>query len=396
MAKIVVTGLGIITAAGNSVEANRQSLMNGKTGIGRASHFKSKFTEILPFAEIPFSTTELSELLGINKAGITRTDLIAFHALRDAIFDAAISNEVLQLSSTALVGGSTVGGMCLTDELYTDANITGSSGSAYLNSYSNSANTIFLQQQFNIGGIINTFNTACSSSANAIMYGARLIKQGHAERAIVGGVDCLSKFTINGFNSLMILSPEPCRPFDNRRRGLNLGEGAAFLVLEKEEAAKGKKIYAEVKGFGNSNDAFHPSATSENGEGPYLSMKRALQSADLLPGDIDFINAHGTATENNDETESIAMVRLFENAPAFASTKCYTGHTLGAAGAVEAVFSILNLYYQEVYPALHFDTAIENTKLSPVLKYKQMSMSHVMSNSFGFGGNCTSLIFSKP
>ncbi|MCH5690777.1 hypothetical protein LWM68_45040 [Niabella sp. W65] len=156
-----------------------------------------------------------------------------------------------------------------------------------------------------------------------------------------------------------------------------------------------KKIYAEVKGYGNSNDAFHPSSTSPEGDGPYWSMKKALETAGLQPGDIDFINAHGTATENNDETESAAMLRLFDRPPAFASTKSYTGHTLGAAGAVEAVYSILNLQHQEVYPSLHFNEPIATTGLKPVMQYEQRSLNHVMSNSFGFGGNCTSLIFSK-
>ncbi|MCH5599864.1 beta-ketoacyl-[acyl-carrier-protein] synthase family protein [Niabella ginsengisoli] len=279
----------------------------------------------------------------------------------------------LQDSQTALIGASTVGGMCLTDEMYADANASDYNGSPYLQSYSNSANTNFVQEHFKIGGAINTFNTACSSSANSIMYGARLIKNGLAKKAIVGGVDSLSKYTVNGFNALMILSDEPCRPFDAKRKGLNLGEGAAFLVLEKEEDALGKKIYAEVTGYGNSNDAFHPSSTSAEGDGPFLSMKRALQSAGLAPADINFINAHGTATENNDETESVAMLKLFENPPAFASTKSYTGHTLGAAGAVEAVYSILSLQHQEVYGSLNFEYEIEATKLKPVRQYKKAS-----------------------
>lgn len=395
MSRIVVTGIGIITAIGDSVASNRHSLINGISGISKAEHFTSKYADILPFAEIKQSTISLAHSLNISLHGITRTDLMAFHAMRDAIQDAALPDSILQQPATALIGASTVGGMCLTDEMYADANMQEGTGSAYLGAYSNSANTIFLQQQYNIGGIINTFNTACSSSANAIMYGARLIKQGLAERAIVGGVDSLSKFTVNGFNALMILSDAPCRPFDTNRKGLNLGEGAAFLILEKEEDAARKRIYAEVKGYGNSNDAFHPSSTSDRGDGPFLSMQRALASADLQPTAIDFINAHGTATENNDETECTAMLRLFGAPPAFASTKSYTGHTLGAAGAVEAVYSILNVYHQELYPSLNFEEPIPATKLVPQQIYSQQRLKHVMSNSFGFGGNCTSLIFSK-
>src|SRR5208282_2762515 len=139
----------------------------------------------------------------------------------------------------------------------------------------------------------------------------------------------------------------------------NLGEGAAFLVLEKEEDIKSKKVYAELSGYCNANDAFHPSSISENADGPFLAMQGAVQKAKLLPHQIDFINAHGTATENNDEAESKAMIRLFTNPPAFASTKSNTGHTLGAAGAIEAVYSILNLSEQEVYQSLHYAHPIE-------------------------------------
>ncbi len=396
MSRIVVTGIGIITAIGATADENRNSLIHAKTGIGKARFFNSRYTTLLPFGEIDQSTELLAERLGIENNIATRTDLLALHAAQQAIADANLLKEDLLLNSTALIGGSTVGGMCLTDEMYADANATGISDSPYLTSYSNSANTSFLQRHFNIGGLINTFNTACSSSANAIMYGARLLKNGLAKKVIAGGVDSLSKYTVNGFNALMILAAEPCKPFDSERKGLNLGEGAAFLVLEREEDASGKNIYAELKGYGNSNDAFHPSSTSVEGDGPYLSMKRALDVAGLSPQEISFINAHGTATENNDETESAAMLRLFSTVPDFASTKSYTGHTLGAAGAIEAVYSILSLRHQEEYPSLHFTQPIEATELRPVTTYKQKSLQHVMSNSFGFGGNCTSLVFSKP
>jgi len=283
--------------------------------------------------------------------------------------------------------------MCLTDELYNDANKS-DGGSDYLASYDFASVNIYLQERYKMAGLVSTINTACSSSANAIMYGARLIKSGRAKRAIVGGVDCLAKFTINGFNALHILSSEICTPFDEQRKGLNLGEGAAFLVLEKEEDAKDKNIYAVVSGYCNSNDSFHPSSLSDEGDGPYLSMKGALESANLSASDISFINAHGTATENNDLVESKAMLRLFGTTPPFASTKSNTGHTLGAAGAIEAVYSILNLTHQEIYPGLNCKDPIAATGLQPVLSYQKKSLQHIMSNSFGFGGNCTSLIFS--
>lgn len=385
----------MISSIGNTVEENRMSLMNGVCGIDRIDkNFPSKFAEVLPFGQIEMSTEALQKKLNAYDPGLTRNSLLAQHAFEEAIKSSAFTTEQLQSFDTALIGATTIGGICLTDQLYEDAN-KAEGGSEYLESYDCASVNMYLQKRYNMHGIVNTINTACSSSANAIMYGARLIKSGRAKRAIVGGVDCIAKFTLNGFNSLFILSPEICRPFDAARRGLNLGEGAAFLVLEKEEDCREKKIYAALAGYANSNDAFHPSSLSENGDGPYLAMNGALESSRLLPTDISFINAHGTATENNDEVESKAMLRLFDKPPAFASTKSNIGHTLGAAGAIEAVFSILNLAHQEIYPALNYKDPIASTGLVPVLSYTKASVNNVMSNSFGFAGNCSSLIFSK-
>ncbi|MCW5907054.1 MAG: beta-ketoacyl-[acyl-carrier-protein] synthase family protein [Chitinophagales bacterium] len=394
MSRIAITGIGIITPLGDTLTLNRQALQEGRSGLSSLEIFPTKYASLLPFGEIKITDKELKTRLDVTEPGVTRTTLLALHAFKQAVENCGLSASEIQLSETAFINGTTVGGMCLSDALYQDANFR-ETGSEYLNSYDLSSVTLYIQQRYGITGICNTFNTACSSSANAIMYGARLIQNGFVKRAIVGGADSLAKFTINGFNSLGILSSAPCRPFDNARSGLNLGEGAAFLVLEKEDNVIDKPVYAYVSGWANSNDAFHPSSLSDDGEGPYLAMQQALQVARISPKEISFINTHGTATENNDEKESIAMQRVFGNVPAFASTKSNIGHTLGAAGAVEAVFCLLNLIHDEVYASLNFDTPIEATGLVPVTEYKHMRVEHVMSNSFGFGGNCSSLIFSK-
>lgn len=431
MSKIFITGMGVISAIGRTLAENHTALLQGQCGITKTGHFPARHADPLPFGEIPISTEVLQEqvtalvhsrpnaapaLPGLTPgtgSAPTRTHLLALLASQEAILDARLTPSQLNSFDTALVNATTVGGMCLMDELYRDASggsggNGGGGGSPYLSAYEAASVSIYLQHRYKINGIVNTINTACSSSANAIMYGARLIRNGLARRVIVGGVDSLSKFTINGFNALQILSPEICTPFDEHRKGLNLGEGAAFLVLEREEdlvgsglseskdlAGSGKKIYASISGYGNSNDAFHPSSLSKEGEGPYLAMKGALASAGLSREKIDFINAHGTGTENNDEVESRAMLRLFAHPPAFASTKSNIGHTLGASGAIEAVYSILNLVHEEIYAGLHFSQPIGETGLQPVTTYKKAALRHVMSNSFGFGGNCTSLIFSK-
>ncbi|MES2775869.1 MAG: beta-ketoacyl-[acyl-carrier-protein] synthase family protein [Bacteroidota bacterium] len=394
MDRIVVTGMGVISAIGNTVAENRTSLTEGRSGISRLESFPSKFAGMVPVGEIKMTTEALQQHLAAYEPGVTRTSLLALHAMKDAIADSQLTAAQIAAPDTALIGASTVGGMCLTDEMYQDSR-KDSQGSEYISSYDYSSICLYLQKRYAMQGPVNTISTACSSSANSIMYGARLIRSGRAQRAIVGGVDSLAKFTINGFNALHILSPDPCTPFDAGRKGLNLGEGAAFLVLEKESDVAGKKIYASLSGYANANDAFHASSLSDNGEGPYRVMEAALKVANLGTDQIDFINAHGTGTENNDKVESIAMKRLFGTVPAFASTKANIGHTLGAAGAIEAVYCILNLSEQELYPGIHFNTPIEGTDLIPNQHYRREALTHIMSNSFGFGGNCSSLIFSK-
>ena len=395
MGDIVITGLGITSAVGRGQEANLAALREGRSGIGPLELFSTRYAGLLPCGEIKETDASLKERLGARERGLTRTILLALEAFEEARRDAGLSPADLAHPGTALVNATTVGGMCLTDELYRDAHLE-TDGSDYLLSYDYGSVAIYLQERYRIGGVIDTLNTACSSSANALGYGARLLRHGLASRVIAGGVDSLAKFTLNGFNALHILAPGPCTPFDRDRQGLNLGEGAAFVVLEREEdLAPGTRIYARLTGFGNANDAFHPSSLSPEGNGPFLAMQAALADAGLAPGQIGYVNAHGTATENNDEVESRAMVRLFGTVPPFASTKSFTGHTLGAAGAIEAVYSVLGLVHGEAYPGLRFAHPIQETGLVPVRACTPAPLAHVMSNSFGFGGNCTTLIFSK-
>ena len=236
------------------------------------------------------------------------------------------------------------------------------------------------------------------------MFGSNLIKTGQLDRVVVGGADSVTKFTLNGFNTLMILDKTGCHPFDENRAGLTLGEGAAFLVLESEEIVlkEGKSILAEVSGYGNANDAYHQTASSPEGTGAFMAMSKAIAMSGLQPGDIDYINVHGTGTLNNDLSEGVAMERLFgENVPHFSSTKGYTGHTLGAAGAVEAVISILTLKHRVIFPNLNFSTPMKELRISPVTVIEAQSIAslkihHVLSNSFGFGGNNSAIVLSHP
>jgi len=389
---IAVTGMGIISAIGQNLEETYNSLITGKNGLSFPEILQTKHTQI-PVGEIKISNKELLDSLKLTSTQpYTRASLLGIIAVKEAIANAGL--HIKELKSSGFISGTSVGGMDSTEQFYND--FKNGEHTQFIKAQHPGFTTNQIANYLNINGSISTISTACSSAANAIMMGARLIKNGKLKRVIVGGSDCLTKFTLNGFNSLLILSNEPCKPFDNSRNGLNLGEGAAYLVLEADDVLKDKKILGRVKGYGNANDSFHQTASSPEGEGAYLAIQKALTVAELIPNDIEFIHAHGTATRNNDLSESTAIKRLFDNnIPDFSSTKGYTGHTLAAAGGIQAVLNLLMLKNQEVFPNLNFHQPMEETNLSPVTSFKKKEINNILSNSFGFGGNCTSLIFSK-
>jgi 3-oxoacyl-[acyl-carrier-protein] synthase-1 len=389
--------MGIISAIGNNVAENFQSLVEGKKGISRISKIDTIHKDEIMVGEIGYTNSELEQLLGISPINnYSRTGLIGALAAKEALENAGIKD--MNAYKTGLVSATSVGGMDMTEKYYYNY-LENNTNHRYIESHHAGDSTQKIAEQISIdNSLVTTISTACSSAANAIMLGARLIKSGQLDRVIVGGSDCMSKFTINGFKTLMILSDTYNTPFDENRKGLNLGEAAAFLVLESDTVVKteNKKVLAYVKGYGNANDAFHQTASSDHGDGATLAMEKALQVAGLETKDIDYINAHGTATGNNDLSEGRAIVRVFgENPPEFSSTKAYTGHTLAAAGAIEAVYSILALQNNVIFPNLNFKTQMKEFNITPQLVLKEKTLQTVMSNSFGFGGNCSTVIFSK-
>ncbi|MBK8341149.1 MAG: beta-ketoacyl-[acyl-carrier-protein] synthase family protein [Flavobacteriales bacterium] len=253
---------------------------------------------------------------------------------------------------------------------------------------------LLLAKHLGVRGMVSTICTACSSSANALLLGAWLLRTGRAEVVLAGGTDALCRFTTHGFRSLSAMDAQPCRPFSNDRNGMNLGEGAAYLVLETVEhaAQRGVEPLALFAGGANTNDAHHQTATSPDGEGPYQAMIQALAAAGIAKEAVDLVNAHGTGTENNDLTEQIAMERLFGTLPPFVSTKSATGHTLAAAGALEAVFSVLSIRNGFVPANLRFTAPIEGLRGAPVIAPLQRPIRTVLSTSFGFGGNDTAIV----
>lgn len=391
--EICISGMGLISAIGNTVEESFQSLVQRKSGIRPVELLTGKETPGFVAGEIKLTNPQLAEMAGFPAAAdLPRSALLALIAVKEALLNAGFTD--FDPWRTGIVLGNTVGGMDLTEQFYHK----NTGNDTFIKSHSCGFVTEQVAELFGIKGFATTISTACSSGANAIMLGARLIKNGIVDRVIAGGTDALSMFTYNGFKSLMVVDPEPCRPFDRNRAGMNLGEGAGIIILEKTKSAqeRGKIPLAILSGYANANDAFHPTATSPDGTGPWLSMSKAIENAGISPGEIDYINVHGTGTENNDITEAVAMKRVFgENLPPFSSTKSYFGHTLGAAGGVEAVVSVLSLTRKVIFPNLFFHQPMEDMPVVPVTEIvTDRPVRHVLSNSFGFGGNNTSLVFS--
>lgn len=387
--RIVVSGIGIISSIGNNVLENIESLNSCKDGMGKVTLFTTSNT--VPVSEVKLSNEELKDILGFSiKTTLSRTSLLGIKAAKEAFLDSQVDRNL----RIGLISSTSIGGMDLSENFYREFKDDNTRGRLRdIQSHDCGASTECIADYLRISEYIDTLSTACSSSANAIMQGAELIKNGFLDCVIVGGTDALCQFTLNGFKSLQILDNNNCKPLDKNRAGLNLGEGAAYIILQSEES-KPKKNYCFLMGYANTNDAYHQTASSPNGEGPYMAMKKAIEMAGVET--VDYINVHGTGTKNNDLSEITALYRLFgEKAPIFSSTKAFTGHTLGAAGGIEAVFSVLSINKRISYASLNFETPIEGIPLSPIKENKYTDISTVMSNSFGFGGNCSSLIFSK-
>lgn len=391
-----ITGLGVITAIGRSVAETLIAFEEHRSGIGAITRLITEHRDQLPVGEVNRSDLELARQLGLPKP-VTRTALLGMVAAREAVEDSKVD---LAAWRTGIISATTVGGMDRTENFFEQFAMNPRKGRLRdVVDHECGRTTELLAQDLGVSDYISTINTACSSSANSISYGARLIAAGLLDVVVAGGTDALTRFTLNGFNSLMILDKNYCRPFDESRAGLNLGEGAGFVVLVSEEVLKktGVKSYCRVGGYANTTDAFHQTASSPEGHGNFLAMEEAIRNSGLLPQDIDYINMHGTGTQNNDGSEGAAVKRLFgDQIPPFSSTKSFTGHTLGASGGVEAVFSALAIHHGCLFPNLRFETAMAGTDLSPQKTFQRgRDIRHVLSNSFGFGGNCSSIVFLK-
>jgi len=398
--RVLITGIGSVSSIGLSIQELTDSILKSGGGVSRTTRLESILARTLPTAQIPLSDEQLkSRIPGLSPKQIySRTALLGMLAASEAVVMAGLKPN--DCKTAGLVNSTSAGGMDKGEFFYVDYLKSPTKGNLKLAQTHDCGDAAEqLAELLHIEQYITTISTACSSAANAMMHAARLIKAGICDIVVAGGSDAICKFTINGFNSLMILSDEPCQPFDKNRKGLNLGEAAGYFVLESEASVKrrGAKPLAELSGYGNACDAYHQTASSPNGEGAYLAMMQAINVSRYKLTEIDYINAHGTGTQNNDMSESVALLRIFSRAtlPPVSSTKAMTGHTLAAAGGIEAVMSVLAIQHGWIFPNKNFNEAIEETGIIPVTELQtNKTIKHILSNSFGFGGNNSSLLIS--
>lgn len=392
---VLVTGAGIICALGTTPEEVVASFRAHAPGIGPARHLSTRHRADHVFGEVPRSSRELAAQHGLP-THLSRTILLSYHAARQAY--ATIPAALLARSRVGFISATSVGGMDQTEAFFLDYVPDATAGQLRkVIHHDCGKHTDFVAERLGIRDFVTTISTACSSAANALMLGARLLKAGLLDIVIAGGADALTRFTLNGFNTLMIVDQQQCRPLDASRAGLNLGEGAAYVVLMRDDLADAETALCRLSGYANTNDAFHQTALSEQGEGPYLAMQQALAAAGVAPAEIGYVNLHGTGTPNNDAAEGTALRRIFGAAlPKLSSTKSFTGHTLAASGGIEAVLAALAARHGYVFPNYSFATPMPEVALQPVSEFHvDPSVRHVLSNSFGFGGNCSALLFSR-
>jgi 3-oxoacyl-[acyl-carrier-protein] synthase-1 len=388
--RIFVAGAGVISSLGAGVENNLCRLIGMRHGLNSKSSYIDPDTDYY-LGRVDLTNEELCAMFD-TKTKLSRTSLLSLYAVNECL------KGLYLPCNLGFISGTTVGGMEKSESFF-GKYVPGAEPAKIKDIIYHTCGsaTSSIASYFPKLSYISTVNTACSSAANAIILGAQKIKSGQLDAVIAGGSDSLCRFTLTGFRSLMILDNDRCKPMDINRSGLNLGEGAGYLLLVSGNFAEkhGIPLLCELKAYANVNDAFHATALSDEGNGPYLAMKQTLKRSEISTGEVDYINLHGTGTVNNDMAENSAIVRLFgEKYPLSSSTKSYTGHTLGASGGIEAVFSVMAIKEQKVFPNLNFVKPMP-AGIIPVSRPETRKIHYVLSNSFGFGGNCSCLLFAK-
>ena len=393
-ADIVVSGLGVVSPYGAGVKSFWSGLAAGTCAIKPITLIDTAGFRSRIAAEVPAETLPA---LGVSRRR-SRADRLALAAAREALADSGLEGRARHES--ALLVGAVGGGMLEGEDWYwgeSRGQVTGDIRS--LRSILPLSHAETLGARLRLTGPKETVVMACASGAASIALGADLIRAGVTPTALAGGVDALTHICFMGFNALKLLDPAPCRPFDRDRRGMSIGEAAAFLVLEDAEhcRARGGRALARFAGSGMTTDAHHVTAPHPEGEGMIHAMRRALADAELEPGAVGYVNAHGTGTPQNDRAEALALRRVFgEGGVLLSSTKSLIGHTMAAAGSVEAAATILALQHGLLPPTANLEHVDPDVPFDCVpLAARPADVGAALSNSFGFGGQNVSLVFEK-
>lgn len=404
--RVVVTGVGAVTPLGNDAETSWKNALTGKNGVSELTRLNPEDFSVKIAAELKDFDVEKF----IEKKEARKMDRFTHYAVASA--DMAIKDSKLEIndSNANRVGvwiGSGIGGMETFEKQY----------ETFLNRGARRVSPFFVPMmipdmasgqvsiRFGAKGINSTTVTACATGTNSIGDAFKVIQRGDADIMITGGAEApITKMSLAGFtaNKALSLNPDPetaCRPFDKNRDGFIIGEGAGIVILEEYEHAKarGAKIYAEIAGYGATGDAYHITAPAPNGEGAARAMEAALLDAGVKISEVDYINAHGTSTPYNDAYETQAIKTVFKDyakSLAISSTKSMTGHTLGASGGIEAIFSVLTIRDKKIAPTIHLEEVDPDCDLDYVPNQaREKEVKVALSNSFGFGGHNATLVF---
>lgn len=377
--------MGVVSAAGIGAEASLESMLSGTRNVGPISVFESPL-------ELP--VFEVRELPPRRDPRKMRTLELLEIALDEALADAGLSADGLAGLRVGAVFGTSVACQLNDLDFYAAFRSTGAAPLDSVEGYLSGHLAEAVVRRFGLSGPALVVANACSSGTDALGVGMEWIRSGRCDVVLAGGADEMNRVPVDGFNALGVASSEPCRPFDAGRSGLNLGEGAGVLVLESDDSAarRGRAAKLRALGYGASADAHHLTAPHPEGAGLKRAVGTALRDAGLAPDDVAFVNAHGTSTHDNDRVEGRALLEVFGEDVAVLSTKGYVGHALGAAGAIEAVFSALSLRAGTLPASAGFERVDPEIGLTPLTENRPVSGRYALSTSLAFGGNNAALV----
>ena len=392
-ARVAVVAAGVVSPLGFGLSETLDSLHAARDCVNGVTRFPVTGCRCKTAGQLPDERLLERRYNGAHARRRHRASHMVIQALGEAL------TQEPQFKPELTVVGTTSGGMSYGEDYFRSLNRNSSlrHSPTWIANYPAQKPVIDAQEAFGISAPCQVIANACASGTNAIGHAFECVRSGRYQRVLAGGYDALSELVFVGFDSLQASTPEKCRPFDRDRTGMVLGEGAAVLALENLDAARarGARVLAEIIGYGISTDNFHLTQPDPSGIGPRQAMERALGSANISADVVDYINAHGTATAFNDAAEGKAISALFGRVPV-SSTKSMMGHSLGAAGAVEAIICLLALEHQFLPPNINFHAADEDIDLNIVANEAQSAVLRiVLSNSFGFGGTNASILMRK-